>query len=343
MAFPKIKLSNNDGRTVDVTENNELKVKLSDSVTVTATDLSVALNALSDSVECKQPDETLLKATVTQAGNVNIGTMPGVDAIAVGLDAENAAITGKPILIGGRYDSSSRSLDDGDIGGIAVTSKGYLITEDQALGNALLTDDSAYSLGTGKGIMMMGYAGGQAIGINSVGALSCTPEGFLNVAISGQTPLGELLTKSEAVAGTDTYTETSTIVSVAGAIRNDDVASLADTDNEVAPLQVNRAGSLYVHQEAATSITTYSEITVGTSAATLASLSTAETECKGVVIQAQTGNTGHVMVGDLGVTASSEGIAIYPGDTMTLNVKSTLTIVLRASNATEKINVMVLQ
>ena len=49
------------------------------------------------------------------------------------------------------------------------------------------------------------------------------------------------------------------------------------------------------------------------------------------------------MVGDLGVTASSEGRAIYPGDTMTLNVKSTLTIVLRASNATEKINVMVLQ
>ena len=64
---------------------------------------------------------------------------------------------------------------------------------------------------------------------------------------------------------------------------------------------------------------------------------------KGIVIQAQTGNTGHVMVGDLGVTAESEGIAIYAGDTMTLNVKSTLTIVVRASNATDKINVMVMQ
>ena len=67
MAYPKIKISDNVGKTVDVTDNNELKVKLSDSVTVTATDLSVALDASGDSVECIQDTAAHLLATVTQA------------------------------------------------------------------------------------------------------------------------------------------------------------------------------------------------------------------------------------------------------------------------------------
>ncbi len=54
-----------------------------------------------------------------------------------------------------------------------------------------------------------------------------------------------------AVLGTDTYAETTTKGTVIGAVRNDDLATLANTDNEVAPLQVDSRGALYVNQTAA--------------------------------------------------------------------------------------------
>lgn len=50
---------------------------------------------------------------------------------------------------------------------------------------------------------------------------------------------------TQVTLGTDTYTEGSSIGTVAGAVRNDILATLADTDNEFAPLQVNANGALY--------------------------------------------------------------------------------------------------
>ena len=55
----------------------------------------------------------------------------------------------------------------------------------------------------------------------------------------------ELIDDTVAVLGTATYSETSTKGSVVGVVRNDTLAPLAGTDNEVAPLQVNAAGALY--------------------------------------------------------------------------------------------------
>ena len=55
----------------------------------------------------------------------------------------------------------------------------------------------------------------------------------------------ELIDDTVAVLGTATYSETSTKGSVVGAVRNDDLAALAGTDNEIAPLQVNASGALY--------------------------------------------------------------------------------------------------
>jgi hypothetical protein len=45
-----------------------------------------------------------------------------------GPDAENAAITGNPLLGGGRYDSTARALDNGDVGAIALNPYGAQIT-----------------------------------------------------------------------------------------------------------------------------------------------------------------------------------------------------------------------
>lgn len=55
----------------------------------------------------------------------------------------------------------------------------------------------------------------------------------------------ELLDNVVVVLGTATYTEATTSGAVVGAVRNDDLATLANTDNEIAPLQVNSAGALY--------------------------------------------------------------------------------------------------
>ena len=59
---------------------------------------------------------------------------------------------------------------------------------------------------------------------------------------------GELKVSNASIAtlGTSTYSETSTKATIIGAVRNDSLAALANTDNEIAPLQVNASGALYV-------------------------------------------------------------------------------------------------
>lgn len=43
--------------------------------------------------------------------------------------AENAAATGNPVQVGGRFDATNRSVDDGDAAAIAVTSQGHVIVD----------------------------------------------------------------------------------------------------------------------------------------------------------------------------------------------------------------------
>jgi len=50
--------------------------------------------------------------------------------IVVGAAAEDAAVTGEPVLIGGRHDATPRSLDDGDVGAVALSADGQLLVDD---------------------------------------------------------------------------------------------------------------------------------------------------------------------------------------------------------------------
>ncbi len=56
----------------------------------------------------------------------------------------------------------------------------------------------------------------------------------------------ELIDDTVATLGTNTYTEATTKGLIIGAVRNDGGGSLVDTDNEIAPLQVNSNGELIV-------------------------------------------------------------------------------------------------
>lgn len=56
-----------------------------------------------------------------------------------GLSAENGAVEGNPVLVGGRYDSSARTLGDGDVGALALTTAGFVIISDGG-GNISIDD-----------------------------------------------------------------------------------------------------------------------------------------------------------------------------------------------------------
>ena len=46
--------------------------------------------------------------------------------------AEDAAVAGNPVLTGGRYDSSERTLDNGDAGALALSAQGWVMAASQS-------------------------------------------------------------------------------------------------------------------------------------------------------------------------------------------------------------------
>jgi hypothetical protein len=71
----------------------------------------------------------------------------------------------------------------------------------------------------------------------------------------------QLIDDPVVVLGTATYTETTTSGNVIGVVRNDALAALAGTDNEIAPLQVNASGALYAVLSAGAAVV--GEVTIG--------------------------------------------------------------------------------
>ena len=71
---------------------------------------------------------------------VEVATLPSSTSTieVVGDAAENAAAAGNPVLIGGRYDSSGRTLGDGDVGAIALDADGAVHITDG--GNTITVD-----------------------------------------------------------------------------------------------------------------------------------------------------------------------------------------------------------
>lgn len=61
-------------------------------------------------------------------------TVASDDVVEVQGDAaEDDAVSGNPVLAGGRYDSTARSLDDGDVGAIAVDDAGRVIPSEPTI------------------------------------------------------------------------------------------------------------------------------------------------------------------------------------------------------------------
>ena len=200
-------------------------------------------------------------------------------------DADWTDSTSKHALVGGLYQSSPQTVTDGDVAPFNITVNGALHTAVQntvtvashAVTNAgTFAVQSTLQAGTAEvGKLAAGVAeignvknsGTFAVqstlqaGTAEVGKLAAGVAEIGNVKNSGTfvtqidgaalTAL-QLIDNSIAVLGTATYTETSTSGTVIGAVRNDALATLADTDNEIAPLQVNASGAVYVQNTPST-------------------------------------------------------------------------------------------
>jgi hypothetical protein len=74
-------------------------------------------------------DSEVVDVDATGQGDVPI-TLDGEVPEIQGDAAEDAAVSGNPVLIGGRYDNAARILDNGDVGGLAVYPDGTLLTKE---------------------------------------------------------------------------------------------------------------------------------------------------------------------------------------------------------------------
>jgi len=86
--------------------------------------------------------------------------------------------------------------------------------------------------------------GGGALTVDNAGTFAVQVDGSALTAL-------QLIDNTVAVLGTATYAEATTSGNVIGVVRNDTLAALAGTDNEIAPLQVNASGALYIQEGAA--------------------------------------------------------------------------------------------
>lgn len=64
--------------------------------------------------------------SITVDGSV---TMLNTSIKVQGFAAENLAAASNPVLTGGRYDNSARTLDDGDVGAVALNASGHLLMD----------------------------------------------------------------------------------------------------------------------------------------------------------------------------------------------------------------------
>ena len=132
-------------------------------------------------------------------GDVDVTSLPASTNTleVVGDAAENAAVAGNPVLVGGRYDSSPRSLGDGDVGALAITGKGYAIvsligdagTALDTLADAVYADDGDFTINSDKGMLVMGLQStGHNISSGDVGAITVDEKGQVRTV----TNMGEL-------------------------------------------------------------------------------------------------------------------------------------------------------
>ena len=223
-----------------------------------------------------------------------------------GSEVENAAVQSQPSLVGGRYDSSARTLGDGDAGAVALNASGHVLM-DVVDGGQL--DTIIDTLETTLTAIETDQA--------AIEALLITIDSDTDAIKTAV----QIIDDTVATLGTTTYSETSTKGTVIGAVRNDTLATLANSDNEIAPLQVTSTGALYTTHGMTAMVSEVND-DVGTSPEDLRAAG--DIACRRVDMMASPSNTGYIWVGDSSVAndGTGGGIRLAPGDFYSVDVNA---------------------
>lgn len=188
--------------------------------------------------------------------------VPGTAATALG-KAEDAAHTSGDVgvmMLSVRQDAAAAlGGTDADYQPLVTDANGRLhvldansanaLTALQLLDNAVYVDDADWTDSTSSHILVGGLyqSSPQTVTDGDVAPIEVDVNGKIIESNSASIKTAvELIDNSVVVLGTATYTEATSSGLVAAAVRNDTLAALANTDNELAPFQVNATGALYV-------------------------------------------------------------------------------------------------
>ena len=312
MPHPKVKISDNSGNTVDVTESNELKVKLSDSVTVTATDLSVELDHTNDSVQLWGNESAAGSGTARALLTDSDGHLQ-VDVIA----APSTAVTNAGTFA---VQSTLQASDGVDIGDVDVAS---------------LPSDTFKATGTSfeKGVLIQGSDGSDRHNVRT------NTSGHLMVDIVSAGTGGSIASTPFKIDSVG-Y-NTGDVGIMAKVVCSDTLTTLTNvTNGEISSLQVDTQGALYT-THGMTGMA-QGNTTVGTSAMQLDEGTNGyDVACKRVDLTSDPNNAGHIYVGSADTIAadgSVGGIRLNAGDFYSLDINNLTHIWVEASEAGQELN-----
>lgn len=205
---------------------------------------------------------------VTNAGTfaVQVSSLPASTNTVevVGDAAENAAVAGNPVLVGGRYDSTPRTLGNGDVGAAAVNASGQLLVEIAAgagSGGTSAADGATFTRNT-TSITPVGAVvetSAPTLTNGDVAGLSQTTGGALRTAIVSGGIAGAAI--DTATGGTDEG-----VISIF--TRDDTLATLTPVDGDNVQGRTNARGALWVALDS----TVAQNVTLAAGAATIGAL-----------------------------------------------------------------------
>jgi hypothetical protein len=235
-----------------------------------------------------------------------------------GSEVENAAVQSEPLLIGGRYDSSARTLGNGDAGAVALNASGHMIMDVVDGGQldtiidtlettltAIETDQAAIEvLLTAANV---DHAANEVLltAIDSDTNAIKTAVEILDNAISGSEMQVDVVASLPAGSAAIGKLAANSGVDIGDV----DVTSISAGTNAIGKVGHDITGG-------ADGVKTVS------SAGTDVVLG-GDVDCKKIDIQAQTDNTGLIAVGFTGVDATEAtgtGVILYAGDAYSLEV-----------------------
>lgn len=193
----------------------------------------------------------------TQVDGSALTALQLIDNLVLAEDAVHASAAPGLLPLAVRQDSHSDLAADGDYIPFTIDADGGLrvsIVAGAGSGGTAGADDFDFTAGTTSFTPMGGFYQSSVTACTDGDACAAgiTTGRAVKVALSNAD--GSLVTyQADLVFGTATYTEATTSGPLVGAVRNDTLATLVNTDNEVGPLQMNASGALYV--EAALSAT----------------------------------------------------------------------------------------